>query len=178
MRPFHPPLDARTRALAPVLSPGLARLLLRLLVVAVLLAWQLAVAAPAHAKAGDLDRSFGTGGKVTTDFAGDQDTARALVVQGTASSSPPGAGRRSRGGLGDFALARYNPDGSLDTTFGTGGKVTTDFPGGGDGQRAGRAGRRQDRRRRPRRRQAAATSPWPATTPTAAWTPPSGPAAR
>src|SRR4029453_17203727 len=29
----------------------------------------------------------------------------------------------------DFALARYNPDGSLDVTFGVGGKVTTDFSG-------------------------------------------------
>src|SRR5262249_47331604 len=27
----------------------------------------------------------------------------------------------------DFALARYNPNGSLDTTFGTGGTLTTDF---------------------------------------------------
>ncbi|HEX2713803.1 MAG TPA: delta-60 repeat domain-containing protein, partial [Candidatus Acidoferrales bacterium] len=34
-----------------------------------------------------------------------------------------------------FALARYNPDGSLDSTFGTGGKVTTDF-GGNDNARA------------------------------------------
>ena len=30
---------------------------------------------------------------------------------------------------GDFALARYNPDGSLDATFGANGKVTTDFGG-------------------------------------------------
>ena len=28
---------------------------------------------------------------------------------------------------GDFALARYNRDGSLDTSFGSGGKATTDF---------------------------------------------------
>ena len=28
---------------------------------------------------------------------------------------------------GDFALVRYNPDGSLDTAFGSGGKVVTDF---------------------------------------------------
>ena len=36
------------------------------------------------------------------------------------------------GGSSDFALARCNPDGTLDTSFGTGGKVTTDFaqPGG------------------------------------------------
>jgi hypothetical protein len=32
----------------------------------------------------------------------------------------------------DFALARYHRDGTLDRTFGTGGKVTTDFAGGED----------------------------------------------
>jgi uncharacterized delta-60 repeat protein len=112
-------------------SPRTLRAVARLLPVVVVLAWQLALAAPAHAKAGDLDRSFGTGGKVTTDFAGDQDTARALVVQGTKLVAA-GSGTAVPGGLGAFALARYNPDGTLDTTFGTGGKVTTDFPGGGD----------------------------------------------
>ena len=30
----------------------------------------------------------------------------------------------------DFALARYNADGSLDTSFDGDGKVTTDFGGG------------------------------------------------
>jgi uncharacterized delta-60 repeat protein len=39
-----------------------------------------------------------------------------------------GAGWTS-GSPHDFALARYNTDGSLDETFGTGGKVTTDFFG-------------------------------------------------
>ena len=33
---------------------------------------------------------------------------------------------------GDFALARYKPDGSLDPSFGSNGQVTTDFRGGGD----------------------------------------------
>ena len=112
-------------------SPRTLRAVARLLPVVVLLAWQLAMAAPAHAKAGDLDRSFGTGGKVTTDFAGDQDSARALVVQGTKLVAA-GSGTAVPGGLGAFALARYNRDGTLDTSFGTGGKVTTDFPGGGD----------------------------------------------
>ena len=32
----------------------------------------------------------------------------------------------------DFALARFNNDGSLDTSFGSGGEVTTDFGGNGD----------------------------------------------
>src|SRR5687768_11550932 len=48
----------------------------------VVLAWQLAVAVPAQARPGDLDRGFGGGGTVTTDFAGGPDDARALVVQG------------------------------------------------------------------------------------------------
>ena len=76
---------------------------------------------------GSLDPTFGTGGKVTTDFSAGEDAARAVVVQ------PDGkivvAGRTS----GDFALARYNSNGTLDSTFGTGGKVTTDFAGGQDG---------------------------------------------
>ncbi len=32
----------------------------------------------------------------------------------------------------DFAVARYNPNGSLDTGFGSGGRVVTDFVGGTD----------------------------------------------
>ena len=37
------------------------------------------------------------------------------------------AGGVSTGGTYEFALARYNTDGTLDTTFGDGGKVTTNF---------------------------------------------------
>ncbi|MGH8570451.1 MAG: hypothetical protein ACREXU_21220, partial [Gammaproteobacteria bacterium] len=51
--------------------------------------------------------------------------ARALVRQ------PDGklvaAGNFGATGVRDFALARYNPDGSLDTSFGAGGLVRTDF---------------------------------------------------
>jgi len=36
-------------------------------------------------------------------------------------------------GIPNFALARYNSDGSLDQSFGAGGKVSTDFFGGSDG---------------------------------------------
>jgi uncharacterized delta-60 repeat protein len=81
---------------------------------------------------GTLDRRFGDGGLVTTDFGGGDDFGRAvarqrdgkLVVAGH-SFTPDGSGL-------DFALARYNPDGSLDPTFGTGGTVTTDVLGGDD----------------------------------------------
>ncbi|MDW8425921.1 MAG: delta-60 repeat domain-containing protein [Meiothermus sp.] len=73
---------------------------------------------------GSLDPSFGTGGKVTTDLGSRFDEANALVLQ------PDGrlvAAGRSLGAAGDddFALVRYNPNGSLDPSFGTGGKVTT-----------------------------------------------------
>ena len=52
----------------------------------------------------------------------------------------------------DFALARYNPNGSLDTSFSGDGKQTTDFGGGDAGERRGAPGRRQDRRGRERPR--------------------------
>jgi uncharacterized delta-60 repeat protein len=68
---------------------------------------------------GDLDPSFGVGGKVTTDFG--PRIGRALVLQ------PDGKLVAAGGAFSEFALARYLPDGSLDTTFGTGGKVITPF---------------------------------------------------
>lgn len=77
---------------------------------------------------GSLDPSFGTGGKVTTAIGPGTRTDRAfevalvaggkIVVAGFADMGP-GAGRRN------FMLARYNPDGSLDATFGSGGIVIT-----------------------------------------------------
>jgi uncharacterized delta-60 repeat protein len=74
--------------------------------------------------AGRPDGSFGTGGRVTTDFAGGFDDARALVIQG---GKLVAAGSATTGSGPDFALARYDTRGALDPTFGTGGKVTTDF---------------------------------------------------
>jgi len=74
--------------------------------------------------AGRPDGTFGTGGRVTTDFAGGFDDARALVVQG---GKLVAAGGATTGSGPDFALSRYDDQGSLDPTFGTGGKVTTDF---------------------------------------------------
>jgi uncharacterized delta-60 repeat protein len=78
---------------------------------------------------GSLDTSFGTGGKVITDFGGD-DFGRALVLQADGKIVVAGS-YDSPGGTADedFALARYNPDGSLDTTFGSGGKVLTNYNG-------------------------------------------------
>ena len=74
---------------------------------------------------GNLDTSFGSGGKVTTDFGGDNDGASALAIQ--TDGKIVAAGTASVGVGVNFALARYDPNGSLDTDFGSGGKVTTDF---------------------------------------------------
>src|SRR6185369_13250141 len=74
---------------------------------------------------GTLDGTFGAGGKVTTDFTGGYDFATSVVVQ------PDGkilaGGNAGMAPFAGFALARYNSDGSLDATFGTGGKVATGF---------------------------------------------------
>src|SRR5256714_2735822 len=80
---------------------------------------------------GSLDTSFGQGGLVTTNIASNDDQATRIALQ------PDGkivaAGRRgiqfypTEQRKGNVALARYNPDGSLDPTFGTGGIVVSDF---------------------------------------------------
>ena len=103
------------------LPPRLAAVLLSVLTMNVVLAL------PAAAAAGDLDASFDGDGKVTTDLGG-FDTANGVAIQADGRIVAAGTGTASV----DFALARYNRDGSLDTDFGGDGNVTTDF-GGSDG---------------------------------------------
>ncbi len=76
--------------------------------------------------AGDLDATFGIGGKVMTDN-GAAEFANSVVIQPDGKIVAAGYTRTSVGFsfADDFALARYNPDGSLDATFGNGGKVIT-----------------------------------------------------
>jgi uncharacterized delta-60 repeat protein len=95
-----------------------------------LLAWQLIAASPALAKAGNLDPTFGAGGKVTT-AVGIFDQAQALAVQ--ADGRLVAAGSTFTGTSTAFALVRYNPDGTLDPIFGAGGEVTTENFGTGSG---------------------------------------------
>jgi uncharacterized delta-60 repeat protein len=72
------------------------------------------------------------GGVVQTWKRGDSETAYALAL--APDGKILGGGDSNHGstttGL-DFALARYNPDGSPDVTFGSGGKVTTSMGAGG-----------------------------------------------
>ncbi len=79
---------------------------------------------------GSLDDSFGTDGKVTTAFGPSDDKGIAVLLQ------PDGkilvGGHLHNGAHFDFALARYDTDGSLDEHFGNSGKTVTDFEGDGD----------------------------------------------
>ena len=75
---------------------------------------------------GSLDTSFSGDGKQTTDFGG-FDRANGVALQGDGKIVAVGEG--GTGAAGDFALARYNPNGSLDTSFSGDGRQTTDFGG-------------------------------------------------
>jgi uncharacterized delta-60 repeat protein len=77
---------------------------------------------------GSLDNSFGDGGKVLTDFARHADYATSLVIQPDGKIVVGGYTAISTEHF-DFGLIRYNPNGSLDNTFGQNGKVSTDFFG-------------------------------------------------
>jgi uncharacterized delta-60 repeat protein len=72
---------------------------------------------------GSLDTTFSGDGQQTTDFSGGSDGARGVALQGNGKIVAAGSSRAN------FALARYNPNGSLDTSFSGDGKQTTDFGG-------------------------------------------------
>jgi uncharacterized delta-60 repeat protein len=75
---------------------------------------------------GTPDRAFDTDGVVRTDVSGHGDQANAVAVQGDGKILVAGFAI-PLGVHSDFALARYNPDGTLDATFDGDGIVTTDF---------------------------------------------------
>jgi uncharacterized delta-60 repeat protein len=79
---------------------------------------------------GSLDTSFDSDGKAVTGIGSYEDMARAAVVQ--ADGKIVVAGYTFGGSNYDFALVRYNTDGSLDTGFDSDGKVTTAVQSGAD----------------------------------------------
>jgi uncharacterized delta-60 repeat protein len=86
--------------------------------------------APALARAGSLDPSFGSMGRVTTSFPAGAAWGNALAIQADGKIVVAGSVD------GTFALARFKPDGSLDGSFGSSGLVTTSFA---EGDAAGNA---------------------------------------
>src|SRR5262249_42601847 len=75
-------------------------------------------------RAGDLDPTFGTGGTVTTPLDGYGSGVNAAVVQSDGKLVAAGSASLPQDGEGTFAVVRYNPDGSIDPSFGTDGTVT------------------------------------------------------
>jgi uncharacterized delta-60 repeat protein len=84
---------------------------------------------------GTADTTFGTGGAVTVSFpgvspgGGGSEQASNVLVQPDGKIVAVGIVRPDAGGAFDaqFALARLNPNGALDTTFGSGGQVINNF---------------------------------------------------
>src|SRR5213076_1055916 len=73
---------------------------------------------------GSLDPSFGTGGIVSTDLG--------AAGQGNAAAVQPDGrivvvGQSTSGAITTTVLVRYNPDGTLDPSFGSGGIVSIDL---------------------------------------------------
>ncbi len=89
----------------------------------VLLLLAAAVPAPAQAAAGDLDPTFSVDGKQRTDFGAGASGAAAAVRQGDGKIVAVGVAD------GNFLVARYNLDGSLDPSFSGDGRVQTNFTG-------------------------------------------------
>jgi len=79
---------------------------------------------------GMLDNTFGNRGKVRTDFPGLAAVPSSVVIQPDGKIVVAGGAFPLFTFIGNFKVARYNPNGSLDTSFGDGGIVTTIFPAG------------------------------------------------
>ncbi|MGE5249728.1 MAG: delta-60 repeat domain-containing protein [Bacteroidota bacterium] len=87
-----------------------------------------------YAVDGNPDATFDGDGMVATSFGPGDDYGRALALQGDGKIVVAGAA--SIAGSVDFALARYNLNGSPDAGFSGDGKVTTSFGAGDDIGRA------------------------------------------
>ena len=77
---------------------------------------------------GTLDTSFGSGGIVITPLTSNSDRAYAVALDAQENIVIAGEINQMIGVAGDFLVARYLTDGSLDMSFGTGGVVTTPMP--------------------------------------------------
>jgi uncharacterized delta-60 repeat protein len=102
---------------------------------------------------GTPDTTFGGDGKVTTDLS--KPTNHDAGFDAAYAIAPQADGKIVAAGVaagGRFGLARFNPDGTLDTSFSGDGMSTTNSTPGGRGDRGRHPDRRQDRRSRKRER--------------------------
>ena len=78
---------------------------------------------------GRIDRQFGDNGRVLTDLTGTGSSDQASAVAIGSIGRIVVAGFSKAGRTSDFAVARYNPDGTPDNTFNSTGNVLTNFGG-------------------------------------------------
>jgi uncharacterized delta-60 repeat protein len=80
---------------------------------------------------GSLDLTFGVGGRVSLGFAKGADSANAVLIQPDGSMVMAGStGFMTAGGFdNDIAVARLDPSGALDASFGVGGTFEAHAPG-------------------------------------------------
>ncbi|HEV2989485.1 MAG TPA: hypothetical protein VG759_13675 [Candidatus Angelobacter sp.] len=76
---------------------------------------------------GSLDTTFGNQGTSMLAFTDFINTPNAVAIQPDGKIVVAGETQSSDGTINRFAITRFNPNGSLDTTFGSGGKVTPEF---------------------------------------------------
>ena len=79
---------------------------------------------------GSLDPGFGSSGKLTVDFGNGASVAHAVAIQSDGKIVV--AGSAGSGTNNDLALVRLNADGTLDGSFGSGGKVLFDVAAADD----------------------------------------------
>jgi uncharacterized delta-60 repeat protein len=91
----------------------------------ILIVLSLGLTATLQAAAGDLDPLFGNGGIVNTDISSSADVGYAIALQSDGKLVVAGNALNLSNGQNNISLVRYNPNGSVDPTFGTGGRVTT-----------------------------------------------------
>jgi uncharacterized delta-60 repeat protein len=84
---------------------------------------------------GTLDTSFSGDGRATVDFGSVDDYGRSVAIDGSGRIVVVGTTIQAQGGStgpSDFAIARLNDDGTLDTSFSDDGRATVDFGNGLD----------------------------------------------
>ncbi|MFE3794203.1 hypothetical protein KHQ06_37130 [Nocardia tengchongensis] len=89
------------------------------------------IALARYASDGRLDSGFGTGGRVSSDLGTAADHGNAVAVQSDGKIVVVGSTKDPVQG-DNFLVARYAPDGKLDSGFGDGGRAATDFGGKSD----------------------------------------------
>jgi len=84
-----------------------------------------------YSSSGTLDPTFGTGGVVETPLGNREAYARSLALQPDGKILVAGYSEDAftPDGTADFEVVRYLADGSIDASFGTGGRVTIDMHG-------------------------------------------------